>query len=361
MAMSRMTWIALGCAGVAAAYLALLFVVQRSMLFPIPAHSPGDPGEGAEVLRITGDGAGASALFLAPSATTGRAPLVIFTHGNGELADFWIEDFEVPRTWGMAVLLVEYPGYGRAPGTPSEKSIMDAVRAAYDWAAADPRIDPNRIVAYGRSLGGGAAARLATDRKVAAVILESAFTSVADFAAKFFAPAFLIRDPFDSRDALKSYRGPLLVIHGRQDTIVPIAHGRELAALVPGAAIPRTGLRTQRLPAPVDDDRIVPDGCWDFTEEKKNRRTRRTFGSSPKKCLLILLTSLLLLRLLEDSRDERQHADGRAELERERDPIAQEQHAQGEDTRRRRAGNSSRAPACLPGCRRCRRGGASGR
>ncbi len=234
--MSRMAWIALACAGLVGAYLALLFVVQRSMLFPMPAYSPGDPGDAAEVVRITRDGIEASALFLAPHAPNGPAPLIIFTHGNGELADFWIEDFEVPRSWGFAVLLLEYPGYGRAPGAPSEKSIMEAARAAYDWAVADPRVDPARIATYGRSLGGGVAARLATERPVAAVILESAFTSVADFAARFLAPAFLIRDPFDTREALTSYRGPLLVIHGRQDTIVPIAHGRELAAIVPGAA-----------------------------------------------------------------------------------------------------------------------------
>lgn len=233
--MSRLAWIAVGGAVVVAAYFALLYVVQRSMLFPMPAYAPGDPGKAAEVVRIKGDGIEASALFLAPRAVDGPAPLIIFTHGNGELADFWIEEFEVPRSRGFAVLLLEYPGYGRAPGTPSEQSIMAAARTAYDWAAADPRIDPARIIAYGRSLGGGVAARLAVERTVAAVILESAFTSVADFAAKFFAPAFLIRDPFDTRDALKSYRGLLLVIHGRHDTIVPIAHGRELAALVPGA------------------------------------------------------------------------------------------------------------------------------
>ena len=107
----------------------------------------------------------------------------------------------------------------------------------YDWAQHDPRIDATRIVSYGRSLGGGAAARLAVDRKVAALILESAFTSVADFAARFLAPSFLIRDRFDSRKTLASYRGPLLMIHGRLDTIVPIEHGRELVALVPGARL----------------------------------------------------------------------------------------------------------------------------
>lgn len=235
--MSRVAWLALASAGIIGTYLAVLFLAQRSLLFPVPAYAPEDPGADAEVVRITHDGGEATVLFLSPRVPRVPTPLIIFTHGNGELADDWVLEFEPPRTWGVAVLLVEYPGYGRAPGSPSELSITAAVLAAYDWAAADPRIDPTRIVAYGRSLGGGAAARLAVDRRVAALILESAFTSVADFAARFLAPSFLIRDRFDNRQSLASYRGPLLMIHGRLDTIVPIAHGRELAALVPGARL----------------------------------------------------------------------------------------------------------------------------
>ena len=234
-AVNRLAWIALGCAGLMGAYFMLLFFIQRSLLFPVPAFSPADPGPAAEIVRVSRGGTEASGVFLAPRQTSGRAPLIMFMHGNGEIADLWIEDFEAARSRGLAVLLVEYPGYGRAPGAPSERSIMAATHALYDWAAADARIDPQRIVAYGRSLGGGAAARLAVDRTVAALILESAFTSVADFAARLLAPSFLIRDPFDNRDALSKYRGPLLVIHGRQDTIVPFEHGRALAALVPGA------------------------------------------------------------------------------------------------------------------------------
>jgi fermentation-respiration switch protein FrsA (DUF1100 family) len=159
----------------------------------------------------------------------------MFTHGNGEIVDYWTEEFDDARGWGVGVMLVEYPGYGRAPGSPSEKSITESMLALYDWAAGDPRIDAKRIVPYGRSLGGGAAVRLATSRPVPGLILESAFTSVADFAARFMAPAFLVRDRFDSRKTLASYRGPLLVIHGRHDTIVPFEHGRELAGIVPGA------------------------------------------------------------------------------------------------------------------------------
>lgn len=233
--MSRWLWLAAVPLVMAAAYLALLFVMQRSMLFPMPQPMAGEPDRRAEVVRVkTGEGE-AVALYLPPRTAAGPAPLILFTHGNGELADHWVDGFDVPREWGFGVLLVEYPGYGRAPGAPSEKSITAATRALYDWAAHDPRIDRKRIVAYGRSLGGGAAALLALERPLAAMILESAFTSVADFAGRFMAPAFLIRDPFDSRKALASYRGPLLVIHGNQDTIVPFAHGKELAAIVPGA------------------------------------------------------------------------------------------------------------------------------
>ena len=108
----------------------------------------------------------------------------MFMHGNGEIVDYWPDEFMTPRAWGAGVLLVEYPGYGRAPGAPSEKSITESVLALYDWAANNPRVDAKRIVAYGRSLGGGAAARLAVNRPVAALILESTFTSVADFAAR---------------------------------------------------------------------------------------------------------------------------------------------------------------------------------
>lgn len=234
--MSRAAWFAGVALLFAGAYFVVLYFVQRSLLFPVPARTPADPGARAEIVRIPMFDTEAVALFLAADAA-GPSPLIIFTHGNGELADDWLHEFEPPRRLGMSVLLVEYPGYGRAAGSPSEKAIVDTVHAAHGWAAADPRVDPSRIVAYGRSLGGAAAARLAADRRVAALILESTPASVADLAANLLAPSFLVRDPFDTRAALRSYRGPLLVIHGRQDSLVPVTHGRELASLVPGAKL----------------------------------------------------------------------------------------------------------------------------
>jgi pimeloyl-ACP methyl ester carboxylesterase len=232
--MTRLGFVALAIAGIAGAYLGVLFLVQRSLLYPAPPRSSDRDVRGAEIVRIGSPAGDVPALLLAPETRT-PVPLVMFTHGNAELATDWLPVFDEIAHWGAAVMLVEFPGYGGAPGAPSESSILDVVRAAYDWAAADPRIDAKRIVAYGRSLGGGAAARLAADRPVAALILESSFTSVADFAARLLAPGFLVRDRFDNRAALAKYRGPLLVIHGTHDTLVPIAQGRELSTLVPDA------------------------------------------------------------------------------------------------------------------------------
>jgi hypothetical protein len=136
---------------------------------------------------------------------------------------------------GMGLLLVEYPGYGRSAGSPSQESIAEAFTLAYDRLSARPEVDPGRIVLFGRSLGGGAVCDLAQKRPSAALILMSCFESVRAFAVRYLAPAFLIRDPFDNLSAVRRYRGPLLVLHGNADEVVPLSHGRALHAAAPNA------------------------------------------------------------------------------------------------------------------------------
>jgi len=217
---------------VVAAYWALLFFAQRSMLFPIPpvTGAPPRPPDAEQVWLSTSFGR-VEAWYLPPIGThQGPAPLLLFTHGNGELIDYWPGEFDPARERGVAVLLVEYPGYGRSDGSPSERAITEGVMAAYDWAQRQARIDGSRIIPYGRSLGGGAAAILAQARAVPALILESAFSSVAAFASGFGAPQFLLRDRFDSAASLASFEGPVLILHGDRDDIVPPNHARVLAA-----------------------------------------------------------------------------------------------------------------------------------
>jgi pimeloyl-ACP methyl ester carboxylesterase len=215
-------------------YLGLAFALQRSVLFPRPPRPTRSAAEGRTDVDIVwlGPENQIEAWYLPPAGPRGehRVPTIVFAHGNGELIDYWLDEFAVLRAWGVGVLLVEYPGYGRSGGRPSEDSITRAMTSAYDYLVSRPDVDPERVVAYGRSVGGGAAGVLVRRRPLAALVLESSFTSVSRMARRhgLFGP--LVRDPFDTLGAVGSFDGPVLVIHGRQDRLIPPAHGRALAA-----------------------------------------------------------------------------------------------------------------------------------
>jgi hypothetical protein len=222
-------------AGVAAA--AFVWTAERRLLFPArraPDASALLRQVDGEQIWLDGGGVRTEAWFLpARGVALTSAPLIVYTHGNGELIDDWAAAFDEPRSWGASVLLVEYPGYGRSGGAPSERAIGATVVSAYDWSSARPEVDPRRIIAYGRSLGGGAACELAEQREVAALVLESTFTSVRALAARLGVPGFLVRDPFDSLSRVAGYRGPMLAIHGALDETIPVEHARALHAAVP--------------------------------------------------------------------------------------------------------------------------------
>lgn len=219
-------------------YYGLLFAFQRRLIYPAPrgmaeTYIPDDARRVALALPF-----GEVPLWYLPALgdAAGPVPAILFAHGNGERAEDWLDAFALPRQAGYAVAVLEYPGYGQAAGSPSEATITATVLAAYDWLEAQPDVDRRRIIGFGRSLGGGVVAKLVSRRSVSALVLESSFASLRDFARGMLAPGFLVRDPFDNRAALAGFRGPLLVLHGRDDAIAPVAHGRELAALVPGGA-----------------------------------------------------------------------------------------------------------------------------
>jgi len=223
-----------------AVYWASAFFLQRRILFPAPdAIRTVSPRPDAQVVQLHTARGLLRLLFLSPfdSAAPRAAPPILFMHGNGEVADDWANRFDAARRAGFSVLLAEYPGYNGCDGDPTEESIGKAVRAAYDWAAHDPRVDAHAIVAYGRSLGGAAAVELAVTRPVSALVVQSTFTSVVSVASRFLLPGFLTRDRFDSLSKLKAFHGELLVLHGDGDQTVPFEHAVELAAAVPSAEL----------------------------------------------------------------------------------------------------------------------------
>lgn len=217
-----------------------MYLLQPRITFPRPPIHAQRLGAlaavGGESIWLDVDGQRVEA-WLLPGAARGPAPLLIHAHGNGELIDFWADAFTLVRGAGIHVLLVEFPGYGRSAGAPSEVSVTAALVAAYDRVVADPRIDAQRVVGYGRSLGGGAIAQLAARRPVAALVLESTFSSLTDIIRRYYVPDWLIRYRFDTRAVLATYGGPVLIIHGTTDGIIPVAHAHALQAATPRATL----------------------------------------------------------------------------------------------------------------------------
>ncbi|MGQ0628407.1 MAG: alpha/beta hydrolase [Phycisphaerales bacterium] len=223
-----------------------LVSLQDRMIFPreVPGKRDPDgkvPGRWTE-LAVTGDEGSTVPCWLRlplrqPPGVP--APLVIWFHGNAEVIDdvAGYAELKIYDRLGVAVLLVEYRGYGRASGQPSEKAITDDSIRMYDLVTACAGIDATRVVYYGRSLGGGAACALAKARPPRALILQSSFTSVADIAGRFGIPWFLVKHPFRNDRVVRSYPGPVLVFHGTRDSIIPFSHAERLAKAAKDATL----------------------------------------------------------------------------------------------------------------------------
>ena len=162
-------------------------------------------------------------------------PAVMIAHGNRELIDHYLDHAAFYRDLGFTVLMGEYRGYGRSAGKPSRKRIRDDAIQFYDKLAAMPGVDPRRIMFHGRSLGGAVLADLAQYRRPAAIILESTFQSIKAMAHG--APNFLLSDRYDTAAALRNYKGPILILHGRLDQVVPVQHAYDLKAQISQAEL----------------------------------------------------------------------------------------------------------------------------
>ena len=234
-------------------YLALLFVQQRSVMFPgasmdwdgvgraLPTHAqavsiPASFGHVQGVLLRARQPTGREHPVPAAPAPAVPAPAAIFFHGNAEFVDQNVPLLEPLTSAGMHVLLVEYPGYAGTDGRPSRATLDEAALKSYDWLAARRDVDATRIVIIGRSIGTGPAVALARQRPVSAVVLMAAFGSLDDFAHRMGAPALLLRDRYDNL-TLRDYNGPVLLFHGRNDDIIPYRNSEYLLKAAPNATL----------------------------------------------------------------------------------------------------------------------------
>ena len=211
----------------------LVFVVQRWVAFPGSFRSPPRPEatgpEGAEQIWLDTSFGRVEGWFF-PAPGDAPAPAIVYAHGNGELIDDWATEMSDLAERGVHVLAVEFPGYGFSEGKPTRETIRETFSEAFDRLAGRSDVDGDRIVAYGRSMGGGAAADLALDRPVAGLVLQSTFSSTVAMARTMLVPGFLVRDRFDVVDAVERYEGPVLLMHGPDDDVIPFRHAQRIAA-----------------------------------------------------------------------------------------------------------------------------------
>jgi uncharacterized protein len=229
--------------GLYLAVLLALYLAQRGLIFPAPAGATLAPPPGfVRVAFDTEDGLRLGGAYR--KAVAGR-PTILFFHGNGDsLAGAEAATRRIAEA-GYGVLLVEYRGYAGNPGAPSEAGLYRDGRAALAWLARHG-VPAARTVLIGNSLGSGVATQLATEQKVAGLVLVSGFTSLPDVAAghyRWLPVRPLLRDRFANRDKMGRVAAPVLVLHGEADTLIPAGHGVALAGaakdatleLVPGA------------------------------------------------------------------------------------------------------------------------------
>lgn len=157
--------------------------------------------------------------------------VLLFLHGNAGNISHRQASLVIFNRLGLEVLILDYRGYGRSEGRPSEAGIYRDARAAWDHLVEVRGVAPTDIVLFGRSLGGAVAAELASQVQPGALILESTFTSARDMARglyPFLSWLIVGRFDFDTVARLGTVSAPVLVVHSRDDEIIPITLGRKV-------------------------------------------------------------------------------------------------------------------------------------
>ena len=214
-------------------FLALVFLTQHRLLyFPdTPGRavtaSPRDIGLDYEYVRLrTEDGVTLHGWFV-PAAKDAQGVLLFF-HGNAGNISHRLDSIRQFHELGLNVLIIDYRGYGESEGKPSEAGTYRDAEAAWRYLTEELGYLPRRITIFGRSLGGAVAAWLASEREPGALIVESSFSSATRVAKElypFLPVRWLSRFRYDTANAVARADCPVLVIHSRDDEIIPFPHG----------------------------------------------------------------------------------------------------------------------------------------
>ena len=210
----------------------MLYFMQSSFTFQPTRevlYNPGDIKLEYENVQLkTSDNLMLSAWYI--PAKNSRLTL-LFCHGNGGNISDRLASINIFNELGVNCLIFDYRGYGTSQGKPTEKGLYIDAQTAYDWLINEKKMSPENIIIYGQSLGGSVAAYHASNVNTKGLIIESCFTSFADIAKKYYPYMpikLLAKYRFKTIDYLKKVKCPVLIIHSRNDELIPFEFGLRL-------------------------------------------------------------------------------------------------------------------------------------
>jgi hypothetical protein len=255
---------------------ALAWALQTRLLFPGAWSLPHDAdalarlteaarARGVEEIRVPVDDDQILLWRYAATSPSARRVL-LYGPGNAEPITSFARPARRLRDAGWDVVVIGWRGYPGSTGAPSTDALRADARAAWRWVRDELGAPADRVALHGRSMGGGALADLLRDVTPGALVLESSFARLDDLAAAAYPwwPArTLLTRPFDTEGALRA-APPTLVLHSRDDDLIPVAHAQRNAAAAPRADL----VLTDGLPhgASVLGVAEVDGAWWSFLE-----------------------------------------------------------------------------------------------
>ncbi|MCH7821892.1 MAG: alpha/beta hydrolase [Proteobacteria bacterium] len=246
-----------------------VYLMQGRMLYlpDMPGRTltmtPIDVGMDYEDVSIeTADGVTLHGWFVAGQSSR----VLLFFHGNAGNISHRLDSIRLFRNLGLSVLIIDYRGYGQSGGKITESGTYRDADAAWRYLLEDRGLSASDIVIFGRSLGASVASRLAAQHRPLALIVESSFTSIPDIAQELYPwlPArWMSRYSHATREYVRDVHCPLLVVHSRNDDIIPFHHGEAIFA---SANEPRTllALRGTHNDAFLRDENTYMEGLRTF-------------------------------------------------------------------------------------------------
>lgn len=209
------------------------------MYHPLSEHrsNPAEHGLAYEDVNLeTRDGETLSAWYVPAEAGRSRG-VVLYCHGSGANIGYRVRIVELLHTLDVDVLMFDYRGFGHSTGDPDEMGTYLDVDAAWRYLTHERGVDPGRIVLYGRSMGGPIAAWLATREHPAGLVIDSSFTSLPDYIddnyPRYLIVPSLIEYEYATRRYIADVDSPVLVVHSRDDGMIPFRHADVLFAAAP--------------------------------------------------------------------------------------------------------------------------------